>query len=186
MALAAYALFTLAPTQAQRYRWDWQSALFTAEPWRAFTAAWVHWSTEHGLLNGAALAVLATLGWVARLPPRATLAWIAAWPLTHLSLFATTAPPHYGGLSGTLHAGASVAGVWLAATPGDQPRQAVGWVLLAVLVLKLGRESWIGPTLLGLTSPAIVSVPTAHVSGALAGLLCALAALAFSRRACDA
>jgi hypothetical protein len=54
---------------------DWQPALGLAEPWRAWSAAWVHWSPLHLGSNLLAAAVVAAFGWAARMPPRAALAW---------------------------------------------------------------------------------------------------------------
>lgn len=179
MALATGWMWIAAPSDAQRFRWDWQPALAAAEPWRVFTAAWVHWSVQHAALNAAAMTVLAAFGWVARLPRAATVAWLIAWPMTHLAMLAATVPTHYGGLSGIAHAGACVAGVWLVATPGPASRRMLGGVWLALLVLKLAFEVRVGPTLLGRGADAVVSVPAAHVCGALAGFAAAILLLAW-------
>ena len=99
---------------------DWQPALGLREPWRLFTAAWVHWNLAHLAVNLAGGAVVAFVGWRARLEPAATGAWLAAWPLTQLAMAAlgadrvAAAMPHYGGLSGVLHAGVVVLGLTLA------------------------------------------------------------------------
>ncbi len=73
----------------------------------------MHWSLLHLGANLAGVAVLAALGWVARLPCAAALAWGAAWPLTQLGLALRPELTHYGGLSGVLHAGVAVAALWL-------------------------------------------------------------------------
>jgi membrane associated rhomboid family serine protease len=99
---------------------DWQAALGLHEPWRLWTCAWVHWSATHLLVNAAGAVVVAFVGWRARLPPAAALAWFLAWPITQgvmASLGADrlgAAMPHYGGLSGVLHAGVVVLGLSLA------------------------------------------------------------------------
>jgi len=101
-------------------RLDWQPRLGLQEPWRLWTAAWVHWSTAHLLVNLAGAAVVAFVGRRARLPWGATAAWLAAWPLTQALMAAVdsdrlgAAMPHYGGLSGVLHAGVVVLGLTLA------------------------------------------------------------------------
>jgi hypothetical protein len=102
---------------------DWQPALGLRETWRLWTSAWVHWSVAHLLVNAAGAAVVAFVGWRARLPATAALAWFAAWPLTQAFMAAVGAErlavlmPHYGGLSGVLHAGAIVLGLSLAWPP---------------------------------------------------------------------
>ena len=102
---------------------DWQPALGLRETWRLWTGAWVHWSVAHLLVNAAGAAVVAFVGWRARLPATAALAWFVAWPLTQAFMAAVGAErlaalmPHYGGLSGVLHAGAIVLGLTLAWPP---------------------------------------------------------------------
>ena len=99
---------------------DWQAALGLREPWRLWTCAWVHWSAMHLLVNAAGAIAVAFVGWRARLPPAAALAWFLAWPITQLAMAAlgsdrvAAAMPHYGGLSGVLHAGVVVLGLSLA------------------------------------------------------------------------
>lgn len=102
---------------------DWQPAFGLHETWRLWTGAWVHWSVAHLLVNAAGTAVLAFVGWRARLPAAAAAAWLVAWPLTQAFMAAVGAErlavlmPHYGGLSGVLHAGAIVLGLSLAWPP---------------------------------------------------------------------
>ena len=99
---------------------DWQPALGLREPWRLWTCAWVHWSAAHLAVNAVGALVVAFVGWRARLSRSAALAWFLAWPTTQL-LMATLGDdrlgpsmPHYGGLSGVLHAGVVVLGLTLA------------------------------------------------------------------------
>ena len=106
---------------------DWEPALGLRETWRLWTGAWVHWSVAHLLVNAAGAAVVAFVGWRARLPAAAATAWFIAWPLTQAFMAAVGAErlaavmPHYGGLSGVLHAGAIVLGLSLA-WPPEPPR----------------------------------------------------------------
>ncbi len=99
---------------------DWQPALGLREPWRLWTCAWVHWSAAHLIVNIAGGAVVAFVGWRARLPAAASVAWFVAWPGTQLVMAAIgserlgAAMPHYFGLSGVLHAGVVVLGLSLA------------------------------------------------------------------------
>ena len=99
---------------------DWQAALGLRQPWRLWTCAWVHWSAAHLLVNMVGGGVVALVGWRARLSFDAALAWLLAWPLTQVAMAALgadrigAAMPHYGGLSGVLHAGVVVLGLSLA------------------------------------------------------------------------
>ena len=99
---------------------DWQASLGLHEPWRLWTCAWVHWSGAHLAVNLAGGAVVAFVGWRARLPAAEAIAWFVAWPVTQVLMAAigqerlAAAMPHYGGLSGVLHAGVVVLGLSLA------------------------------------------------------------------------
>jgi len=99
---------------------DWQAALGLRQPWRLWTCAWVHWNAAHLAVNLVGGAVVAFVGWRARLGVDAAVAWLLAWPLTQLAMAALgadrvgAAMPHYGGLSGVLHAGVVVLGLALA------------------------------------------------------------------------
>ena len=165
---------------------DWQPAQAAAQPWRAFTSAFVHWSTAHLLANLLGAAVVAALGLAARLPPAATLAWAAAWPLTHIGLLLQPALAHYGGLSGVLHAGVAVAALWLLVREAGPRRWLGGGVALGLIVKIVLEEPW-GPPLrapTGLLTGGwdIATAPLAHATGALAGGVCAALALLWSRR----
>ncbi len=160
---------------------DWQPTLALTQPWRALTAAWVHWNTQHLLLNIAGTGVVAALGWAARLPMVAALAWLAAWPLTHALLLLLAPPAHYGGLSGVLHAGTAVAAWWLLI----EQRGARRWIGAAILMLlgaKLASETQAAASLLS-GGGAVVLAPMAHVAGAVAGTISALVGLGFVRAA---
>ena len=155
---------------------DWQPARLAAEPWRAFTAAFVHGSAPHLAGNLGALAAVADFGWAARLPAAAALAWLAAWPLTHLGLLLRPELLFYGGLSGVLHAGVAAAALWLAAE-AQGARRFVALATLAGLGVKLLSERPWGDTLVA--DGALTVAPLAHAAGALAGLVCTLALLAW-------
>lgn len=171
MAALGALLATLLPSDVL----DWQPTRAAAEPWRALTAAWVHWSPLHLLANLAGVAVVAAFGLAAGLPPRAALAWLLAWPLTQLGLL-LLAPslPHYGGLSGVLHAGAAVLGLALTAAGRPARERHIGLALLLGLALKLALEQPLGAPLRQVEGWDIAIAPAAHLSGALAGAICAL------------
>jgi rhomboid family GlyGly-CTERM serine protease len=154
--------------------WDWQPALARSQPWRAWTAAWVHWSPSHLTMNAAGLAAMGLLGWRATVKPRDALAWAAAWPLTHLGLLAQPSLLHYGGLSGVLHAGAAIV-AWRLLRNGRGRQRAVGALLAGGLLLKLLSETpWRAATL-AVPGWDFAVAPLAHSTGALAGLVCILA-----------
>jgi len=160
---------------------DWQPGLAAREPWRAASAAFVHWSARHLAANVLGALVVGALGRVARLPAEAALAWLVAWPLVQFGLLAEPALAHYGGLSGVLHAGVAVAGLWLAVTAHGRPRW-VGAALLAGLVLKVLLERPWGAPLAHPPGWDIAVAPLAHACGALAGAASAAGVLALRRQ----
>lgn len=161
---------------------DWQPDLAAAEPWRAFSAAFVHWSPLHLGANLLAAAVVGAFGAAAQLPRSAALAWLAAWPLTHLGLLLKPDLAHYGGLSGVLHAGVAVVCLWLV-LKSQGARRAVGAAVALGLLIKLASESPWGPALQRSAEFDIAVAPIAHATGTLAGLFCAAVALRWSTRA---
>lgn len=144
-----------------------------AEAWRWWSAAFVHYSRWHLVANLAGLALVAALGWVAALPARAALAWLLAWPFTHVGLLLRPDLAQYGGLSGVLHAGVVIAAWHLLRQRRGRPR-AVGWALLAGVVAKLLLEAPWGPALRYPPDWDIAIAPLAHATGAVAGLLAAM------------
>lgn len=149
---------------------DWQPALARAEPWRAWTAVFVHYSDLHLAANLAGSLAVAAWGAVARVPGRSVIAWLIAWPLVQWGLAMQPELRHYGGLSGVLHAGVAVVAVHLACS-GSCAQRRIAVAVLAVLVGKLLSETpWAGP----LSHPPgwdIAVAPAAHVSGVLAGTI---------------
>ncbi len=159
---------------------DWQPTLVLAEPWRAFTAAWLHYGTFHLAANLAGTLLVGALGVAAQVPGRCAWAWLAAWPLTQLGLLAQPALAHYGGLSGVLHAGVAVVATELIAARRGAQRW-IGATLLCGLTVKVALEA---PWAAVLRHPAgwdIAIAPLAHASGLAAGVICAGAALALAK-----
>jgi rhomboid family GlyGly-CTERM serine protease len=154
---------------------DWQPQLAWREPWRVFSAAWVHWSGMHLVANLLAAAVIALLGLAMKAPTRLVWAWCVAWPLTHLGLLLQPQLAHYGGLSGVMHAGLAAATVWLVLTTRGR-RWLIGLGLLVGLVVKLWLEQPWGDALRHDGGWDIAIAPLAHSTGALAGAVCALLA----------
>lgn len=177
----ALALLSALLFAAPRGALDWQPARALTEPWRLWTAAFVHWTPWHLVANAIGCAVVAAFGWAARVPMRALFAWLAAWPLTHLALALQPALVSYGGLSGVLHAGVAVA-AWQPLRHANGRARMLGALVLIGLAVKIALEApWHAPTqmLPGWDFPV---APLAHATGALAGLLCAALTDATHRR----
>ena len=161
---------------------DWQRARAWSQPWRWWSAAWVHLSDLHLAANLAGLLLVALLGIAADVTPRSVLAWLLAWPATQLALVVEPALARYGGLSGVLHAAVAIVGVQLVAE-GPRLRRGLGALLLAGLTAKVLVEA---PWRAALQHPPgwdIAVAPLAHASGAAAGVLAALALRAWRQRA---
>jgi len=177
----ALALGALALWSAPREALDWQPALALTQPWRLWTAAFVHLSPLHLQANLLGCAVVGAFGIVAGLPRSATGAWFAAWPLTHAALALQPLLLNYAGLSGLLHAGIAVAALHLA-TEQHRRSRFIGWAVLTGLAAKLVLEqAWIGPTQVQ-SGWDIRIAPLAHLSGAVAGLLCGTVAQVIASR----
>ena len=159
---------------------DWQPALAAREPWRALSAVGVHYSPTHLAVNLVGVFVAALFGVVARVDTALAAAWLAAWPLTHLGLLVRPDLTHYGGLSGVLHAGVAVVVTGLLAT-GTRAQRAVAAALAAGLVAKLVSEAPWGAAVRPVDGWDIAVAPLAHTTGALAGVGCAVVALALTR-----
>jgi rhomboid family GlyGly-CTERM serine protease len=176
LALGALLGFALVPAQAI----DWQPALAAREPWRAWSAAFVHYSAFHLLANLAGIALVGALGAFARVPWPIAAAWLLAWPLTQLGLLARPDLVHYGGLSGVLHAGVACVGWQLLAHERGR-RRAIGALLLAGLALKVASEAPWGAPLRHPPGWDIATAPFAHASGLVAGLAAATLCDALAR-----
>jgi rhomboid family GlyGly-CTERM serine protease len=152
----------------------WQAATAWSEPWRLWSAAWVHLSALHLAANAAGALLVVALGVAAAVPLRAVLAWALAWPLTHAALAAAPALARYGGLSGVLHAGVAVVAVALWRRAGRGERR-VGAAIGAALLLKIVLEA---PWRAAVARPEgwdIAVAPFAHAAGVLVGALLAAA-----------
>jgi len=157
--------------------WLWHAATWQQQPWTVFTASFVHLSAAHLLGNLLALAALALLGQALRAGVASALALLAAWPLATVALQLWPAISSYGGVSLVAHAGVAVLAVHCALRPREV-RAARLWALLLVagLAVKLIAErAWQQPLLFDGAWGFKVAV-AAHLSGALAGLACALLA----------
>jgi rhomboid family GlyGly-CTERM serine protease len=147
---------------------DWQPGLAFTEPWRWWSAAFVHWSEHHLLANLAGAALVGALGVVPRLHWHAAAAWALAWPLVHLPLLLQPGLAHYGGLSGVMHAGVTAASVGLCR---DRRTRFVGVSLLIGTTVKVLTETPWGAPLRQTEGWDIAIAPLAHATGAVAGAL---------------
>ena len=165
-------------------QFDWQPSLALTQPWRCWSAAWVHWSPGHRWANIAGTVLVAALGWRAHCDRFDSLAWFAAWPLTHLGLLLQPDLGHYGGLSGVLHAAVVIAGVSLVQRERGT-RRAIGAAILLGVALKVGLEQPWQAALQRVPGWDIAIAPGAHLSGALMGAFCGLAAASWRRHATE-
>jgi rhomboid family GlyGly-CTERM serine protease len=159
---------------------EWRPDPAWREPWRAFSAAFVHLSALHLAANLLGLVLVALLGRAAGCGRDAALAWACAWPLTHLALAMQPALRHYGGLSGVLHAGVAVVVVQLLARTQGRPRT-IGLLIAAGLLAKLLLEAPWGAPVRQVPGWDIPIAPLAHAAGACAGVLTGLALIAMRR-----
>lgn len=155
---------------------DWQPMFALAEPWRWWTAAAVHFSTQHLAINLVGAVIVAVFGVLAHVPPRMAVAWLIAWPLTQLGLLLRPDLLHYGGLSGVLHAGVAIAALQLIVAGRRRPRLIGAAVLLGLVAKVLMEKPW-GAAVRRVPGWDIGIAPVAHASGLVAGLLCAGVAL---------
>ncbi|MFO1252985.1 MAG: rhombosortase [Inhella sp.] len=156
--------------------WNWQAGLWLTEPWRLWTCVAVHGSVLHAAGNCFGALLLAALAARAQAGRRELLALLLAWPLTHALLALRPDLPAYFGASGLLHGAATLIGLRLLQQAGRA--RAVGAALLAGLALKLGLEQPWGPALRD--EPfwgGMATVPWAHASGVIAGVVCGLGGL---------
>jgi len=157
--------------------WEWWPD-FAGDAMTWWAAALVHRSTAHWLANLLALAAVAVLGLALQVPRAQAWALFAAWPLSTLGLLLFPQIERYAGLSGALHAAVAVLVVHCAFTRGHQ---AWAGLLGAGLAAKLLAEgAWSRPLVFEPEWGFAVATG-AHLTGALAGLLCALAAYGLSR-----
>lgn len=161
---------------------EWQPALAGSQPWRACTAAFVHYSALHLGANLAGGVLVAALGRAARVPWTSTAAWLAAWPTLHAVLLLQPSLRHYGGLSGVWHAAVAVAGVHLVSQGAPRARWIGAGLLAGLLVKVIGEAPWAGP-LRHAPGWDIAIAPLAHASGVASGVAWALLVETLVRRA---
>jgi rhomboid family GlyGly-CTERM serine protease len=172
---AAFAIVALVAQAAPAAALDWRPALAWQQPWRWWSAAFVHWSTLHLAANLAGCAVVGAFGRAAALRPSWALAWLTAWPLTQLALLVDPRLVRYGGLSGVLHAGVAVAALALAWQGHGRARWIGALVLIGLAAKVLAERPW-GEPLRDDAAWDIALAPLGHATGLVAGFACALVA----------
>jgi rhomboid family GlyGly-CTERM serine protease len=139
-----------------------------SEPWRLWTAHWVHLGVWHWVLNAAALALLPEI-FLRSSRQFFVLLWFVLPPLLSLMLwFLLPQLSLYAGLSGVLH------GIYLAmALAAIQDRHVaerrMGWVIALGLCAKVGWEAYSGNS----QTAKLIGAPVvlqAHQYGAGLGL----------------
>jgi membrane associated rhomboid family serine protease len=150
---------------------DWQPGLVWLQPWRWWTAVFVHYSVPHLVGNLLATALVGAYGWAARVPLRVSVSWCLAWPLMHLALLTQPGLLHYGGLSGLMHAGVACVNMALMLS-GRRAQVLVGAIMHGMLSLKIISET---PWLSAVQSSPDWDIPIAsiaHLTGFMVGMVC--------------
>jgi rhomboid family GlyGly-CTERM serine protease len=151
-----------------------RAAVRAGEWWRLIGAHWVHLDARHLLLDSAGLVLLWAL-YARDLRPRNWLLVLAGATAAIDAGLWWLAPQvqWYVGLSGLLH------GAWAAGAIAVALREGLwGWLMLAVLAVKLLLEQWTGASVVTGEFPVVT---VAHLYGAVGGLGTA-AALALARK----
>jgi rhomboid family GlyGly-CTERM serine protease len=159
-------------SMAPRELLTWQPAHALDQPWRLWSAAFVHWTPRHLIANLLGCAVVAAFGIAAHVPLRSAAAWLVAWPLSHAALAVQPALASYGGLSGVLHAGVAIAAWHLLRHEHGHRRQIGAAVMVGLVVKMLLERPWGAPTQ-QLSGWDFAVAPLAHTTGAIAGIVCA-------------
>ena len=139
------------------------------QPWRLWTAHWVHITPLHGLFNAAALVLLPEIFW--RMRPRLFLwSWFVL-PVAISVMFWYLLPQltAYAGLSGVLHGIYLVAALDAIRSPSLAERR-MGWLISAGVVCKVAFEAYSGSSQTAVLIGANV-ILQAHQYGALLGVL---------------
>lgn len=175
LALGLPALLGLLPGHWPPEAWALHpSAGLPQSPLNFWTCAWLHANTRHLVANLGGLALILSLGWILKLPPRAALAWLLAWPITHLALLLDPRLDTYYGLSGVLHAGLSIIATSLI-TQANPDRAAkwpalYGWALLLGMLAKCWLENPDWQALLPRPGLDMNAAPMSHWAGTLVGI----------------
>ncbi|MDO5692154.1 MAG: hypothetical protein Q4G70_06710 [Pseudomonadota bacterium] len=151
--------------------WLWHAEYWPSQPWTLWTGPLLHFLGAHLAGNALALAALAVLGTALQAPRSDALALALAWPLGTLTLLVWPPVGAYYGLSGPVHAAATI--LALRALQGTATRW-LGLLLAGGLLVKLALErGWAVPV--GFDSDWGFNVVfAAHLGSAAVGAVLAL------------
>lgn len=140
-----------------------------SQPWRLWTAHWVHITPLHGLFNVAALVLLPEIFWTMR-ARLFLLAWFIL-PVTISLMFWFLLPTlnAYAGLSGALHGIYLVLALDAIRSPVLAERR-MGWLVGVGVVSKVAFEAYSGSSQTAALIGANV-ILQAHLYGAILGAL---------------
>ncbi len=172
-------LLSTAPAELQAVCALNRAAIAGGEPWRLWTGHFVHFGSAH--LRGDLLAFLVWAAWLER-GARGLLLCVLLVGAPLLSLVVLIGCPalaEYRGLSG-LDCSLVSALIWLRGL-NSQRLRGVGALCLAAFVAKCGYELLTGRAILAPDlGEGVRLLPLAHLTGAVLGLLLALAATVWS------
>lgn len=153
----------------------WRAEQGWRSPWTWWSSAWVHLNTAHLIANQIAMGMLAGLAWVVRPSMRSTWVWLLCWPLLQVSLLIWPQIGYAVGLTGLLHAGATILGVDLLLRRIRIPK-ARRWgalLLLALFTKLLIEQAWRQPVVWNSADDMAV-VQALHLSGVCWAVLLSL------------
>lgn len=155
----------------------WDAKYWLREPWTLWSAAFVH--SAGGNLAGNLLALLAVaiVGASLRVGWSATLALFVAWPLATLGLKLWPQLGGYHGLGVVVHAAVMVLWGHVAWRSELKPLSAVLFVAMALKLLL--EKAWLQPVAFD-PSWGFNVIYAAHLTGAVTGAVCGLAAGAWA------
>lgn len=139
--------------------------------WTWWTTAWLHGSDAHLQRNLIGAAFVLVLGSTPDARTSSAVAWLLAWPLTHLLMTLQPGLNSYIGLSGALHAGLAVWCLHRITQTDTAGFKWTGWIVLAGMIAKVFMENPWQRALIQPMGSDITVAPWAHLSGLLSGLL---------------
>lgn len=158
------------PAQAQT--WVMQPVAGWHQPlWSWWTTAWLHGSDRHLQQNLIGTGFVLLLGSTPHARLSCAVAWLMAWPLTHLLMLLQPGLDSYVGLSGVLHAGLAVWCMHQITQTETAGFKWMGWIVLAGMICKIFMENPWQRALIQPTGSDITVAPWAHLSGLFSGLL---------------
>lgn len=141
--------------------------------WAWWTTAWLHGSDRHLQHNLVGAGMVLLLGSTPDARASSALAWLMAWPLTHLLMLLQPDLTSYIGLSGALHAGLAVWCIHQITRTDTAGFKWTGWAVLAGTTVKIFMENPWQRQLIEPMGSDITVAPWAHLSGLVSGLLMA-------------